>query len=115
MSRNPDVIVIGAGVVGCAIALELSREKKKVVVLDQGDVGRGASWAAGGVLTPVHLAEYPGPLASLCVESQKMFEPYIKDLAATDLDYRVTGMMILVLDDQDERDATMLETWKRER
>lgn len=38
--------IIGGGLIGCSIALELAREKLKVVVLDKQEFGREASWAA---------------------------------------------------------------------
>ncbi|HEU4338604.1 MAG TPA: FAD-dependent oxidoreductase, partial [Planctomycetota bacterium] len=48
MARNPDAIVVGAGIIGCAIAWELAKEGRRVVLFDKGPVGRAASWAAAG-------------------------------------------------------------------
>ena len=115
MARNPDAIVVGAGIIGCAIAWELAKEGRRVVVFDRGPVGRQASWAAAGLLTPAHLADYPGPLAGLCVESQKRYEPWVRELAAPEVEFRASGLILMVFDDQDERDAATLESWKRER
>jgi glycine oxidase len=115
MGRNPDAIVVGAGIIGSAIAWELAKEGRRVVVFDRGPVGRGASWAAAGLLTPVHLADYPGPLASLCVESQRIYEPWVRELGAPEVEYRASGLILPVFDDRDERDAATLEAWKRER
>jgi glycine/D-amino acid oxidase-like deaminating enzyme len=36
-STRPDVLVVGAGLVGSAVAYGLAREGAKVTVLDQGD------------------------------------------------------------------------------
>lgn len=113
MARNPDAIVVGAGIIGCATAWELAKEGRKVVVFDRGAVGRQASWAGAGLLTPVHLADYPGPLASLCVEAQRMYEPWVRELAAPEVEYRASGLVLMVFDEQDERDAATLESWKR--
>jgi len=115
MARNPDAIVVGAGIIGSAIAWELAKEGRRVVLFDKGPVGRGASWAAAGLLTPIHLAEYPAPLASLCIESEKMYEPWVRALGAPEVEYRASGLILLAFDDQDERDAATLESWKRER
>jgi glycine oxidase len=115
MARNPDAIVVGAGIIGSAIAYELAKEGQRVVVFDRGQVGREASWAAAGLLTPVHLADYPGPLAALCVESNRLYKAWVRDLAAPEIEYRVSGLVVMVFDDQDERDAATLEAWKRER
>ena len=41
-----DIIIIGAGVTGCAIARELSRDQRKILVLEKGsDVCVGTSKA----------------------------------------------------------------------
>ena len=50
MTRRADVVVIGAGVVGCSLAFHLARSGRSVVVLDTGLIGQGATAAcAGGV------------------------------------------------------------------
>ena len=50
MTRRADVVVIGAGVVGCSLAFHLARSGRDVVVLEAGLIGQGATAAcAGGV------------------------------------------------------------------
>lgn len=48
----PDVVVIGAGVIGLSIAWELAGQGLAVRVLEQGSPGREASWAGAGMLPP---------------------------------------------------------------
>jgi glycine oxidase len=118
MPRTPDVVVVGGGIVGCAIAYRLALEKASVVLVEKGDVGREASWAAGGILTPVHLAEYPTPLASLCAASLKLYEPLVREvrqLSGIDPEFRVSGLLLLVRGDAGEEAARTLEAWKQER
>lgn len=50
-----DVIVIGGGVIGLSLAWELSGQGVSVTVLEQGQVGREASWAGAGMLPPGNL------------------------------------------------------------
>lgn len=52
LAGRPDVIIIGAGVVGLACALELARRGMRVVALDRGLAGHGASFGNAGWLTP---------------------------------------------------------------
>mgnify|MGYP001820419975 CR=1 FL=1 len=47
-SRNPDVVVVGAGIVGAACAFYLAREGLRVRVLDSGFVGGGTTAAGMG-------------------------------------------------------------------
>ena len=53
MTTAPEVIVIGAGVIGCAVAHALAREDVSVLVLDASTPGAGASQASAGVLAPL--------------------------------------------------------------
>jgi glycine oxidase len=48
--RTPDVLVIGGGIVGCAIARELAGSGRRVAVIDRGAIGGEASAAAAGAL-----------------------------------------------------------------
>ena len=50
--RETDVIVIGAGVIGCAVAFELAEAGARVRVIDARAPGAGASQASAGVLAP---------------------------------------------------------------
>jgi glycine oxidase len=115
MTRNPDAVVLGGGIIGAAIAYELAREGRRVVLLEKGPIGRQASWAAAGLLTPIHVADYPAPLAALCLESQRLYEPWIRDLGDPGVEYRANGALLLVFDDRDASDAATLEAWRRER
>ncbi|MGH9787517.1 MAG: glycine oxidase ThiO [Candidatus Acidiferrales bacterium] len=50
--RSHDVLVIGGGIIGSALALRLADAKLSVTVLERGEPGREASWAAAGMLAP---------------------------------------------------------------
>jgi sarcosine oxidase subunit beta len=50
VTRRADVVIVGAGVVGCSLAFYLARAGRRVVLLDRGLIGQGATAAcAGGV------------------------------------------------------------------
>jgi glycerol-3-phosphate dehydrogenase len=76
-----DVAVIGAGVIGCAIARELSRYRLRIVVLEKElDVGFGTSSRNSGVLH-AGFNYTPGSLrARLCVRGNAMMEAVCRDL-----------------------------------
>ena len=118
MARNPDVLIVGGGIVGAAIAWRLAKDGLAVTLLEKGSIGREASWAAGGMLTPVHLAEYPPALAGACSASLALYPPLCREiapLASTDPEYRVSGLLLVVTDDAGDEAARLLEAWKRER
>jgi glycine oxidase len=117
MTRTPDVLIVGGGIVGSAVAWRLAKAGAAVTLVEKGPIGREASWAAGGMLTPVHLAEYPPALAGACSASLALYEPLCREIASftsVDPEYRVNGLLLLVTDDAGEEAARMLEAWKRE-
>jgi glycine oxidase len=118
VAKNPDVLVLGGGIVGSAIAWRLAKDGVSVTLLEKGEIGREASWAAGGMLTPVHLAEYPPALADVCGASLTLYEPLCREISGisgVDPEYRVTGLLLVVTDDAGEEAARELEAWKRAR
>jgi sarcosine oxidase subunit beta len=51
MSTTPDAVVVGAGVIGCGIALELARSGRSVLVVDRADApGRGSTGASSAIV-----------------------------------------------------------------
>ena len=55
------VVVVGAGVVGMCLALQLRREGAAVVLLDRADADHGASIGNAGWVTPLLCAPLSGP------------------------------------------------------
>lgn len=74
MEKSCDILIVGAGVMGCALARELSRYAASVAVLDRGwDVAEGASKANSGIVHAGYDA-VPGTLkAKYNVEGANMY------------------------------------------
>ncbi len=53
MAATTDVVVVGGGVVGLSIAYVLAGEGASVALIDAGPLGRAASWAGAGMISPV--------------------------------------------------------------
>lgn len=94
-----DIVIVGAGAVGCAIARELSRYQLKIAVLEkESDVAAGTSGRNSAV---VHAGfnNKPGSLmAKLCVEGNEGFEKLCREL---DVPYKKTGKLIVAFDESD--------------
>jgi glycine oxidase len=72
-----DVAIIGGGIIGSSIAFELAAEKLDVVLLDREEPGRGASWAAAGMLSPGPDSPEALPLVPLAKESLQLYPQFI--------------------------------------
>ncbi|MES2663231.1 MAG: FAD-dependent oxidoreductase, partial [Pseudomonadota bacterium] len=59
MSRVTDVVVIGAGIIGLLTTYYLVKRGYSVCLLDRNEPGREASWAGGGILSPIIPWEEP--------------------------------------------------------
>ncbi len=103
-----DVVIIGAGVSGCAVARELSRYEVKAVVLEKAlDVCEGTSKANSGIVHAGYDAS-PGSLkAKLNVEGSRKMEALSREL---DFPYKRNGSLVLCFD---EKDREKLEELKR--
>jgi len=77
-----DVIVIGAGIVGCAVAYELARRGASVEIIDDRPAGAGATHASAGVLGPYVEAREEGPLLDLTSRSLGLFDNFIAAISA---------------------------------
>lgn len=93
-----DVIIIGAGVSGAAIAREVSRYERKVLVLEKAsDVCEGTSKANSGI---VHAGfdAVPGSLkAKLNVEGNRLMEELSREL---DFPFKRNGSMVLAFEEE---------------
>jgi glycine oxidase len=80
MGRPSDIIVVGAGVIGCAVAHELARRGASVEVVDDRAVGMGATQASAGVLAPYIEAREGSPLLDLTVRGLALFDDFMETL-----------------------------------
>jgi glycine oxidase len=79
-----DVVIVGAGVIGCACAFELARAGARVSVFDVRQVGQGASQASAGVLAPYIEGHEASPLRELGRRSLDLYDDFMARLSATD-------------------------------
>ncbi|NDE89665.1 MAG: glycine oxidase ThiO [Alphaproteobacteria bacterium] len=98
--------IIGGGVAGLAIAWRLAQKNIRVVLFDKSEIGRGASWAAAGMLAAVIEAE-PGEdvLIPFVLQSQTMWPNFAAELqhyTGCDVGYRETGTLFIAPERDDE-------------
>jgi glycine/D-amino acid oxidase-like deaminating enzyme len=130
LDRIPDVVVVGGGVIGCAVAFELAKRSARVLLLDKSLPGRASSASAGG-LWPVgeaiglgcgviyhtaakgpdlSAAAHPEPLGPVfrdfLVRSNALFPDLaaeLRDSSGIDVEYRPSGGLLFLIYDDEER------------
>ncbi len=108
------VLVLGGGVVGCLCALRLAQAGHRVTLVERGALGRAASWAAAGILSPG--AEADGaPFALLARHSRSLWNALVDEYGAVALGYCAAGTMRVALDEEETRalaaEGTQLTAW----
>ena len=113
-----DVAVLGGGVIGLAVAWRARQRGLSVVLIDKGDLGRGASHVAAGMLAPVAEAD-PGERALLelglsSARAWGAFAAELQDSSGRPVGYQASGTLV-VARDRDEAEALDRELALRER
>ena len=68
-----DVVIVGGGVIGCALARELAMRGAAVTVVEKAEPGAEASGAAAGLLAPQAEGLARGPFFDLALESRRLY------------------------------------------
>ncbi len=92
-----DAIVVGAGIIGLSLAIELNKQGLRVLVVEKGEPGREASWAAGGMLVDF-LLETPLAMRELATASARMYPEFVHELedeSGLKIDLRSVGTLVL--------------------
>lgn len=114
---RPDVLVVGAGVIGCALARELAGRGRRVTLLDRANPGEEASAAAAGLLTPQSDCRAPGPFLDFALGSHRLYPEWSRALeeeTGESVAWRRTGVLRCALDEREEERLRDF-LWQRER
>ncbi len=102
MIAPADVVIVGAGVMGCSIARRLAQRGRSVRVLERSIPGAEASSVAAGILAPLVEHEEAGPMRALGVLSRELHAAWseaLRDETGLDVGFVRSGVMEVALDD----------------
>lgn len=103
--KNCDVLVIGGGIIGCAIAYYASKYGRDVTILEKGEFVSGTSSRCDGNILAID--KDPGFDSQMSLLSQRLVDDLSKELEHT-FEYRAPGS-ILVCESEEEMSAA--EQW----
>lgn len=114
VTTSPDLLVIGGGLIGLAIAREASRLGLRVTLCERGEPGSGASRAAAGMLSPLGEASHAGAYLEFGAASLRIYREWVgelEDRSGLDVEYRECGKIYLASTPDGERDLLLRREW----
>jgi glycine oxidase len=99
-----DCIVVGGGLIGMLTARMLREAGAGVMLVERSELGREASWAGGGILSPLYPWRYPEPVTTLSRYSQARYRDFAESLreeTGIDPEWTPSGLLILDVEEQD--------------
>jgi len=115
-SKTYDSVIIGGGVIGLSIARALRHQSNgRILLLEKGNVGREASWAAAGILAPQIEADADDDFFRLCFESNKMYPQFaaeLRDETGIDVELDRSGTLCVGFDGRDEEEFARRYSWQ---
>ncbi len=118
MSRTTgsDVVIIGAGVAGCATAYYLAKEGVKATIIDRDSVGSHASGFALGALNPLGGVGIPEPLGPLSLESYRLHTELAEALpqeSGVDTEFQLRSAIIVAYSQEEAQAMRTHLPWQR--
>lgn len=101
-----EVVIIGAGIIGMLTAKELLAQGVKVTLIDQSEPGREASWAGGGIVSPLYPWTYSSAITALASWAQQAYPDLVQELSKnTGIDPELNPCGLLMLSPPDLEQA----------
>lgn len=107
MAEFVDILIVGAGITGCAAARELSRFRASVLVLDRGsDLAEGATKANSGI---VHAGYDALPGTKKAMYNVRGSAMYAELCASLGVPYSRCGSLVIAFDEGDRHTLELLK------
>jgi len=114
-TKTRDVIIVGGGVIGLMTARALAKRGLTVTIVERSELGREASYAAGGILAPQAEADCADDFFKLACASRDLYPALADSLleeTGIDIELDQTGTLYLAFKDADEDELDKRFEWQ---
>jgi glycine oxidase len=116
-TKTAEIIIVGGGVIGLSIARELARHGvSDILLFDKSELGKEASWAAGGILAPQVEADSTDDFFKLANASRNLYPSFaqaLHDETGIDVELDPTGTLYVAFSEDDEAALRQRFAWQQ--
>ena len=116
MREHHDIVIVGGGVIGLTVARALAlRGVRDVCLVERGNLGTEASWAAAGMLLPQVEADAADEFFNLACQSRDLYPAFaaaLREETGIDVELDTTGTLYLALTDNDYEEIQKRYEWQ---
>jgi glycine oxidase len=112
---SSDVVILGGGVAGLAVARALGQKGLSVTLFERGETGAGASSAAAGMLAPQAEADTRDEFFDFLCASRELYPAFASALleeSGIDVELERTGTLYLAFTDRDVEEVERRYEWQ---
>lgn len=113
---SSEILIVGGGVIGLSIARELHKKGlRRITVVDSGEVGREASYAAAGMLAPNAETDKIDDFYNFCSRSSGLYPRFADELCeetGVDIELDRSGTLYLAFTDHDVMEIRERYKWQ---
>ncbi len=115
--KTTDILIIGGGIIGLSLARALHKKGfKRITILEKGETGREASYAAAGMLAVQSETDKPDEFFEFCNESNELYPQFAEELfeeTGIDIELDREGTLYLAFNESDINKIKKRFEWQK--